>query len=82
MEDENTPYTVYPNPFNNVLHLSFNNPQDIRTIKLFTANGTCVDLQNHSSHELTINTEQYPSGLYYLKIEGTTEHYTVKIIKQ
>ncbi len=75
--------TIYPNPFIDKVNLDFNPNEKLpNTIKIVTITGELV-LSNDSftNQNLSIETENLNSGMYFLIIEYGKEIKTLKIIK-
>ncbi len=86
--NENNPDKIivnaYPNPFNNKLNIDITskNNENIN-LTLFNTIGEVIFrkaiLQNN--HQIiTINTENYPSGVYFCKIEGKNTNFVKKVV--
>jgi len=71
---------VYPNPFNHQFTVEL--PRDVKSIRVIGAEGK-VHYQsgNKSKGVLTINTYEYPSGVYFIRIETEIGITSRKIIK-
>lgn len=76
--------TVNPNPFNNILHISYTIPEDgLTTAKLYTIRGQLIETifsstAQKGSYHLTYHTNNLASGLYFLVFE----HNNRRIIKK
>jgi len=69
--------SVYPNPANDVLYIS--SEARINAVSLFDASGRLVlDYGKVNNSELTIDLSGLSSGIYFVRIDGTT----VKVVKK
>lgn len=79
---------LYPNPTNNFLNISFyHNNQDLIAVELFDITGKNIkkisnDIKNMTLTTFTIALGDLVPGVYVLKIIGTNNSVTKKIIKQ
>ncbi len=76
---------LYPNPVEDVLHLSFvNGLQGAIQIQICTLEGRVVQQQNHidNSNTATLSVIGLPSGLYLCKASNGISSETIKFIKQ
>ena len=84
--DEHMEVQVYPNPFNNEVHISFSStkPMDTAEIILYDLMGrehnSSVSIVNSIS-EVTINTTQLLPGIYVLEMRVGQSRSTHKIVK-
>ncbi len=59
--------SVFPNPFNNELRISFKfNPTSTMNVRLTNVNGKVVNQWNVNDQSVVINTNDLPQGVYYL----------------
>ena len=85
---------IYPNPTNGAVYASIPTTGLVRRIQIFNALGELVqsgagseihsgsngaDFQIHSNYEVTTN--QLPEGIYWLRIESTSQTFIGKFIK-
>jgi hypothetical protein len=76
---------LYPNPVEDVLHLSFVNAmQGAIQIQISTLEGRVIQQQNHiyNSNTATLSLTGLPSGLYLCKASNAITSETIKFIKQ
>lgn len=75
---------VYPNPFNDLLHISVSGDSIIagNIMKLYNANGKLLLTQVIQSQTTTLNVGNLPGGFYILKIQGDKKSHIYKLIKQ
>ena len=76
---------LYPNPVEDVLHLSFVNAlQGAIQIQIYTLEGRVVQQQNHidNSNTATLSVIGLPSGLYLCKASNGMSSETIKFIKK
>lgn len=80
-----TPPTVYPNPFQSELNIQWNTPSENSTVRIFNSNGQLIKSWFEESHQtnetLIIDTNELPTGIYFLQIVsgGKTLHH--KLLK-
>ncbi len=73
---------IYPNPSHGLLNIAINNYTDSLSIRLFDINGRKVYEKSMPNFRIleTIDTSQFQSGIYFLKVEGNDINVTKKII--
>ena len=85
VEQNNTPFTVSPNPVRNQLNIQFAKllPASDLHVTVLDAVGNFVLSENRRNNSLTqsINTSALPSGVYFLEIQGQTT-YVTKFVKE
>lgn len=69
------PIEVYPNPFTNELHLK---SATVKSIFIYNMLGQLILRINSSEKNYKINTQDYPSGVYFIRSENSN---TIKLIK-
>ena len=79
---ESTAIHIYPNPVQDKLHIDFKN-EDFRDgeIKIYDAMGNLISTQKHFEGELTINTEKFSTGIYFISAESQNHISTLKFCK-
>lgn len=86
-EIENIDFSVYPNPFQDVVNIKSTTKGNY-TLKLVDVLGRdlLLDYRNNNSNSvlnLELNLNEYQSGLYFLKVYNDSNHLkTIKIQKQ
>jgi hypothetical protein len=75
--DSSANFTVYPNPATETIRLQTHD-EEIKSIKLFNANGQFV--QQYSTSEISL--VDMPNGIYFMITHTHKSIYTTKIIKQ
>jgi hypothetical protein len=75
---------LYPNPVEDVLHLSFNNAlQGTIQIQIITLEGQVLQQANHNnSNTATLSVAGLPYGLYLCKASNGISSQTIKFIKK
>ena len=75
---------IYPNPFNNKLHITLNQEHEDVTFEMFDEIGKKVFEQKMSNIEsqITLDFENLKSGVYILKIRNNQMMINLKVIKQ
>jgi uncharacterized protein YjdB len=81
-EEENV--TLYPNPFNDVVHLQLKSSEIISSVKVFDQMGKLVlIIQNDQLNGNSIKFgNTLPNGIYILKVSTAINTHTYKLIKQ
>jgi len=80
----NSSISIGANPFYNELQINFNSPvNDNVEISIYNMNGVKIYYeQQYQIENTTINIQEYPSGIYFLKIKFEQKDYIAKIIKR
>ncbi len=80
--NENTFFSINPNPANDVVVIKFNKPIDKATIIVYDNSGKIVNNQSVSgtSNAYTINTQSLSKGTYLVKVKTATESYMSKLL--
>ena len=79
-----SPVSVYPNPVSSELHLEFSKgiSNENLTIQLIDINGKILKEEVHTRPQSTsINVEEIPNGLYFIRIVTPQGIYTEKVLK-
>ena len=71
--------TAYPNPFNTVLNFNFNS--DNSSILIFNALGRIVYSNNNVGNTLALETKEWKTGVYFVKIKNRIGTQEFKLIK-
>jgi glucose dehydrogenase len=66
---------AYPNPCTNTLYITNENAE---RIELYNANGKLLEAVENHDTQVTLNMQQYPAGLYLLKVGNDVQ----KILKK
>ena len=87
MKNNGFSFYVYPNPFSDILNISFTNPenQEIK-ISVYDAYGRKVGLIENKTfksgyHNIEWNSNNLPNGIYFIRIETNNYVKNQKIIK-
>jgi PKD repeat protein len=76
---------IFPNPAENKLNITFksSNQNSINEIQIATVLGEKIlFMQNINQSAYTVNTAEYPSGVYLIRIKSGNNYYQQKFIKQ
>ncbi len=75
---------VYPNPVVDIAKVFFGAFIEEVAVEIYTIDGRLVLAQNYQVNgtEFPLDFSRYPSGIYYVKINGNTMKGTSKVIKQ
>ncbi|WP_306353402.1 T9SS type A sorting domain-containing protein [Flavobacterium sp. '19STA2R22 D10 B1'] len=78
-ENQNSFFTVYPNPTRGTININYSNGLPIESIELFNMAGQMVKSQANSTQ---LDVSGLSNGIYILKLNNNNTLYTQKIIKQ
>jgi hypothetical protein len=70
---------IYPNPASGTVNVDFGNVTSVRQISILDATGRTVETMPVYTTRLSIETEQWSSGVYYLRIEGAQTAVTKRV---
>ena len=73
---------VYPNPTQNILHLSATNGIEIQSIQVLNLSGQTVMTKNPNKKRISLNISKFNSGIYFILIELNNQTVIKKIIKK
>lgn len=75
--------TVYPNPVNDILHVSLNNNlYQVNTLQVFDVSGKLILTQNIHDAMINLNVNNLQSGNYFLRLSNGRQSYTTRFIKK
>ncbi|TRW25300.1 T9SS type A sorting domain-containing protein [Flavobacterium zepuense] len=77
---DNSAFSYYPNPVNDVLTVSYTN--DINTISIYNLLGQNVLEQNINATTGQVNMQALAAGTYLVKVTAGSNHKYIKIVKQ
>jgi hypothetical protein len=74
--------SIYPNPCNMMLSISFKNNKENSKIEIYSLDGKKLisEISNQMNH--TINVESLAKGTYMIRISNTEKTYTSKFVRQ
>lgn len=75
--NDNNDLSIYPNPASDIVNIAKNGNNQI--VKIYDLTGKMV-YQNVFSNNITVNTENFKSGIYFIKIEGNENTTTTKMV--
>jgi PKD repeat protein len=75
----NSTFNVFPNPFNNEVQI---NGVQIEKISVMDASGRLVYQTNEQQNKVYIDTQNWPSGLYFIEIRSNQNREILKLIKE
>ncbi|MBH1960602.1 MAG: T9SS type A sorting domain-containing protein [Flavobacteriia bacterium] len=79
-QDVNKAAAIYPSPFRDVLYVK--NDAMITNIKIYSATGSLIFNKNLNVKESSINTQQFPAGVYTVKLTTGNREIIKKVIKK
>ncbi len=69
--DASVPYTVFPNPATDVVHILFHDKGQPHDFQLFDLSGRCLVLwENRAGNEIVLHRGGLPSGLYLFSLRS------------
>ena len=73
---------IYPNPGRSVLNLEWESGMDIQRIKVMDALGITREVySNFHANRITLNTDNWNPGIYWIQLNHGNRHQTIKYIK-
>ena len=72
--------TAYPNPVANSLNLDLS--KEVSSITIFSSVGTVIYSNETPSMDLTIDTQSWNAGMYFIRVNEGSNSQTLKIIKK
>lgn len=83
-ENEMTPFTVYPNPADNIIYINFESIQTTQNkIYIFNTIGELMDSKTSFAQRIELDLSKYSSGIYLVKVvDGNNRFKTIKITKR
>jgi hypothetical protein len=69
---------IYPNPFENELHLAFKDSKNYITVTDISGR---IIFQGNTEQNYNLNTKEWKKGIYFLSVKSTTKTNSYKIIK-
>ncbi|MCD7974105.1 MAG: T9SS type A sorting domain-containing protein [Candidatus Azobacteroides sp.] len=81
--EHNNGIFIYPNPVINVLNIELENPEEVLSIEVFNTIGQRFFMEDSAIGYTThINTNEYPIGVYFVKIKKRNGNIIRKVIKK
>ncbi|MEZ4888748.1 MAG: PKD domain-containing protein [Chitinophagales bacterium] len=74
-------YSTFPNPFNQTLHLEFPQNTNLLQITILDASGKMIYFHDNPNKKITLQTESWQTGLYFLQVVTPTEVSSQRILK-
>ena len=74
-------YTIYPNPTNNILNITFDGLVGSVPVSIYDVQGRLILHQDDCGQQTSINVESLPKGVYLITVEDEKEPITKKFIK-
>lgn len=78
LEKDESGFSIYPNPAENILELSISNPANPSLLKIFTIDGRLLQENRLSTKNSTLDISTLNKGIYLLKIDNSVK----QLIKQ
>ena len=65
---------IYPNPTNGLLHIDLSGQEESlsKQVSIYSVTGQIIDSYVFNSHNFEINLQDYPSGIYIIKVTDET----------
>ena len=76
------PFSTYPNPVVDKLNISLKGSDKNSTIQVYSLSGILLKEEMNKKESFQIDFENYPQGIYFVKVKTRDEIITKKIIKQ
>jgi hypothetical protein len=70
---------VFPNPANELVHVTFNEEQKNALIELYDMSGRLLQSHTINNYSFDLNFASYADGVYYLKVNQTNSYKIIKI---
>lgn len=77
---ENVQYKISPNPSKDIFHIHTNFPYELIKYQVINELGKLIQ-EGQFSKTFNLNLTQFPSGIYFLKLDNATEAALFKLIK-
>jgi len=77
---ENTNFSVYPNPTQDLLYLNLNSSQEINEVKIYSIQGALIKTVSKVKEGKAINISDLSAGIYILKVDDKSQG--IKLIKK
>jgi hypothetical protein len=75
--------SIYPNPANHILNIQLNNGNDNRSLAIYNSIGELIQIiETISDKFISISTENWTNGIYFIQMNSGEITYTSKFIKQ
>ena len=71
---------VYPNPVSDKLTVKAN--EHIQSVEIYSLTGTLIYGQKGCSNKVEIQTEDLPSGLYFIRLVTSSRNETLRFVKE
>ena len=72
---------IHPNPVKNLLHIDVGNTNSKVAIEVFNTLGEQVlEMNEPRNKKYTVDFQNHPTGIYYVKIISDSESYTTKVV--
>jgi hypothetical protein len=70
-ELNNSEIKIYPNPFDDIIHIETNLSKLISSVNIIDVSGRLIQTKKAESNSIVIQTTEFASGIYFIKIEFT-----------
>jgi len=82
VEEVEAQLAVFPNPVENVLHVSFNG--NVKTFKLISIDGKVIENLEFATENQSLNIDMsnVPSGMYILNVNTDNSSHNIKVMKR
>ena len=79
-EADKTPFSIYPNPANNVINIDLVENKEWDKLQLIDVSGKVVIDKNITSNSITLNTSELDRGVYFINLIGEQKKESKKLI--
>lgn len=73
---------IYPNPSDGKFYIEFENPSDLKSIRITNLNGQIILSQNILSSKENIDISNFQNGTYFINIQHNNETIQTKVVIQ
>jgi hypothetical protein len=80
--DAKNNYTLYPNPTNSVVAISFGGENIISKVEVYDLGGRKIISVSNDTNKMEIDLKDFPSGIYYAVITTDAQVFTKKIVRE
>ncbi len=75
-------FSLYPNPASDLIHLQWDSPQRLVTVRIMDLNGRTLLSRELNASRITLPVGNYPKGIYLIQVNDGTSSVTKKLLLQ